>query len=1122
MMLPKLKPFLTAALLVAAGMGGARAWGACIGDEWVAGEWICEEEDGRLLLNSGGDGDLGNLMLTGGAGFSTNVPDVNGGCGHSLLFPGVDAAEAAASTNNAYDPLAGAEKFTIMAWVRRDSAPGTNLSARIFSDADSVSPGANGVEFRFSGADGKLALRINGTEVGSTAATVPATNGVWHHVAVAWDGTRAATNYATRNAHFYVDGVQRGVGNVLQTVVAGNYAPAVVGNASAARQLGNVLAGNVDDVVILPGWAPEPPGNGNTNGAIRCFMDWNDDIFPPTITPSGNIERDAGSCLSPVALELATPLVWDNCGVSGVTNNAPAAFPVGLSTVTWTAWDEAGNTATAVQGVVVVPSHTADCDGDGLSDWDETMIHGSDYDDPDTDGDGLPDGWEVWNGLSPVDSSGDDGADGDPDDDGFSNSLEYDLGAPANNPAWNGAELAYRLTHATPVVTTNSRSVTTNWVGMRVDVEDSWDCVEGGNHGQQIVEMELEVPDLLECGYYVEVAIAGSVENVDAGYDEVSFEAASETEYFSSHDGIPDELGREWCDMVSEGAVKTNLVLANSTVTLRYDTIGYRWHSGAYAQIVSATTIAPYTVNIAGRDFMCVGDTTTMSATGADGGPYTWNVIGDALSVNPSSGLITAVTTGVATVTATDIGGCVGTKEVTVIGCSFIDEYPDYALDSNSDSDNHFLRRNGDHQGLDIYYEIIPSTAELDEVLITVYDGDANTICTTIAGERDAYGRFKAGENLHVIWTAPESLSTGATGLYRVQLRVRAGDALCETSIDDADSEVPGWQCPNDCLAVHDLVYQYCPILKLAEGEVSLPVAASFALTRSKMYTWEFSLLGQTWLTSIVADSPLFASDLETFDLPDYWLGFVDVNDRWTPPSWPPCVYHLDFFAANHLFLQYWMYFPTSYLPVGNSPDIWWHEGDWEMAQIAVCLLDAGYPREKKKWYEPLGATCSQHYYGQTLKWQATVGDNPPTSQNQDYVEKSFERPVLYIALKSHAVYFREGEFRTATGTPVGSQVQYETPGGLSTDRTGGYTTYSPPTQSLVYLKKRAIINDWWGKWGAVPPPDQVLPAGAGPASPRFRGSAEVSVDGMVIQSSPVRFHNSYLKTGQNISISED
>jgi hypothetical protein len=669
-MLLKLKPFLTAALLVVVGVWGARAWGACIGDEWVAGEWICEEEDGRLLLNSGGDGDWGNLMLTGGAGFSTNVPDVNGGCGHSLLFPGVDAAEAAVSTNNAYDPLAGAEKFTIMAWVRRDSAPGTNLSARIFSDADSVSPGANGVEFRFSGAEGKLALRINGTEVESAVATVPATNGVWHHVAVVWDGTRPATNLATRNAHFYVDGVQRGSGNVLQTVVASNAFPAVVGNASASRLLAYVLAGNVDDVLVLPGWAPDPSGNGNTNDAIRCFMDWNDDIFPPTITPSGNIERDAGSCLTPVALELATPLVWDNCGVAGVTNNAPAAFPVGLSTVTWTAWDEAGNTATAVQSVVVVPSHTADCDGDGLSDWDETMIHGSDYDNADTDGDGLPDGWEVRNGLSPVDSSGDDGADGDPDGDGFSNSLEYDLGAPANNRAWNGAELAYRLTHATPVVTTNNRSVTTNWVGLRVDVEDSQDCnPPDGNSGRQNVVTNLQIPDLLECGYYVKVGIAGSVENVDSGYDKVYFNAATNVKYFSSHDGIPDELGYEWCEMVSESAVKTNLVLANSTVSLRYDTVSYKWHSGAYAQIVSASEVAPYAVTIAGPDFLCVGDTGTLSASGAGGGPYTWEITGDAIDFDPSTGVVTAITAGVATVTATapGIGHCVGLKTIAVL-----------------------------------------------------------------------------------------------------------------------------------------------------------------------------------------------------------------------------------------------------------------------------------------------------------------------------------------------------------------------------------------------------------------------------------------------------------------------
>ena len=43
----------------------------------------------------------------------------------------------------------------------------------------------------------------------------------------------------------------------------------------------------------------------------------------------------------------------------------------------------------------------------------------------DTDGDGLPDGWEEQYGLDPNDSTGDDGASGDPDLDGYTNLQEY-------------------------------------------------------------------------------------------------------------------------------------------------------------------------------------------------------------------------------------------------------------------------------------------------------------------------------------------------------------------------------------------------------------------------------------------------------------------------------------------------------------------------------------------------------------------------------------------------------------------------------------------------------------------------------------------------------------------------
>jgi hypothetical protein len=59
-----------------------------------------------------------------------------------------------------------------------------------------------------------------------------------------------------------------------------------------------------------------------------------------------------------------------------------------------------------------------------MSDADE-LANGTDLNQHDSDGDGLPDLWEVEGGLNPNSPSDADGAEGDPDGDGLSNLDEY-------------------------------------------------------------------------------------------------------------------------------------------------------------------------------------------------------------------------------------------------------------------------------------------------------------------------------------------------------------------------------------------------------------------------------------------------------------------------------------------------------------------------------------------------------------------------------------------------------------------------------------------------------------------------------------------------------------------------
>ncbi len=118
----------------------------------------------------------------------------------------------------------------------------------------------------------------------------------------------------------------------------------ILNDAAAAFVLGNTA---------ITWTATDASGNTSTATQIVTVVD----LEPPVIIAAANLtlQTEAGNCSNSSA-SIGLPLANDNDFIASVSSDRPEAFPLGTTTVTWTATDASGNTSTATQLVTIIDS----------------------------------------------------------------------------------------------------------------------------------------------------------------------------------------------------------------------------------------------------------------------------------------------------------------------------------------------------------------------------------------------------------------------------------------------------------------------------------------------------------------------------------------------------------------------------------------------------------------------------------------------------------------------------------------------------------------------------------------------------------------------------------------------
>jgi hypothetical protein len=179
-----------------------------------------------------------------------------------------------------------------------------------------------------------------------------------------------------------------------------------------------------------------------------------------------------------------------------------------------------------------------------------------------------------------------------------------------------------------------------------------------------------------------------------------------------------------------------------------------------------------------------------------------------------------------------------------------------------------------------------------------------------------------------------------------------------------------------------------------------------------------------------------------------------------------PTVYGAVFRDARRTILEYWLFYYLDLYSATDPPGDFWqvHEGDWE---AVVVQLDAAG--------KPVALGTSRHCSGARRAWAR--------------VERRATRPVVYVALGSHANYFRRGEapLDRRCWPDVANRI-YDAYGVVLRDHVAAGPVLRP--QVVPVTRSSPSWMRFPGAWGETQyvhfPNNQPFAFGLGPVGPAF------------------------------------